>query len=476
MEKKKGEEKIRQKARAALEKAESLLDKRQYKKSGQFFHKSGDLYGDLDEWKIAEQCYYYSSKNYHRLGGDDNRNFHRASLVERKAGNMMIANKNFTKARDYFDIAAKSILKSEAKDQENMAIVNIGWAFFCYFLQGRLEDGINYVKRLRDQFFSDADEFNDHILIQIVRKLSKALLNNKEQYVDDIIDAIEHKEKIIEDITKHEILLLKETLIVALTSLMMSYSLEAKKDTYERDELITLETKLNYSRLEEFLQYSFVPRQFKSLEVTDFSFTISDNIGTKEKPQVPVKLDVKEFKTKLLPITFRSNFPGEGYIGPIELTLMIDGIHQFTLKSERHHLKVISPNAQLGVQLIPQKTPVMNQTFPLEVVVANNSEGDTMEIEVQFEFPETLKMMRGTMEKKIYSLRPNEEFKWQIMVIYTGRQPLKEWLRKRLKKQKQKQRLRKPQRRKPQKQNRRLRKNPKPLSNAFYSTNVCLLV
>jgi tetratricopeptide (TPR) repeat protein len=408
-------EKIRQKARATLEKAEILLDKRQYKKSAQFFQKSGDMYGeDLDEWKIAEQCFYYASKNYHRLGGDDDRNFHRASLVERKAGNMMIATKNFSKARDYFDIAAKSILKSEAKDQHNMAITNIGWAFFCYYLQGRLDDGIAYVKRFRDQFYEE--DFNDHILIQIVRKLSKALLNNKEQYVDDIIDAIEHKEKIVDDITRHEMLLLKETLIVALTTLMMSYSLEAKKSTYERDDLITLETKLDFHRLEEFLQYSFVPRQFKSLEVTKFSFTISDNIGTKEKPQVPVKLDVVEFKTKLLPITFRSNFPGEGFIGPIELTLVIDGIYQFTLKSERHDLKVVSPNAQLGVQLIPQKTPVMNQTFPLEVVVANNSEGDTMEIEVQFEFPDSLKMMRGTMSKKIYSLRPNEEFKWQIMV------------------------------------------------------------
>ena len=174
-------EKIRQKARATLEKAEILLDKQQYKKSSQFFQKAGDMYGeDLDEWKIAEQCYFYASKNYHRLGGD--RNFHRASLVERKAGNMMIATKQFSKARDYFDIAAKSILKSEAKDQDNMAIQNIGWAFFCYYLQGRLEDGILYVKRFRDQFYED--EFNDHILIQIVRKLSKALLNNKEQCTD----------------------------------------------------------------------------------------------------------------------------------------------------------------------------------------------------------------------------------------------------------------------------------------------------
>ena len=413
MEKKK--EKNRLKGRAALDKAENLLDKQQYKKSAQFFQKAGDIYGeDLDEWKIAEQCFYYASKNYHRLGGDDNRNFHRASLVERKAGNMMIAAKNFSKARDYFDIAAKSILKSEAKDQENMAIENIGWAFFCYFLQGRFEDGVAYVKRFREQLYED--EFNEHILMQIVRKLSKALLNNKEQYIDDIINAIEKKEKILENITEHEILLLKETLIVALTSLMMSYSLEAEKSTYERDEIIVLATKLDFQRLEEFLQYSFVPRQFKSLEITNFSFSVSDNIGIKEKPQVPVQLDVAEFTTKMLPLTFRSNFPGDGFIGPIELTIQIDSIYQFTLKSARHDLKVISPNAQLGVQLNPQKTPVMNQTFPLEVVVANNSEGDTMEIEVQFEFPETLKMMRGTMEKTIYSLRPNEEFKWQIMV------------------------------------------------------------
>ncbi|RLI60636.1 MAG: hypothetical protein DRO88_14070, partial [Promethearchaeia archaeon] len=39
-----------------------------------------------------------------------------------------------------------------------------------------------------------------------------------------------------------------------------------------------------------------------------------------------------------------------------------------------------------------------------------------MEIEVEFEFPEDLKMMRGTFKKNIYSLSPNEQLHWQILV------------------------------------------------------------
>ena len=66
--------------------------------------------------------------------------------------------------------------------------------------------------------------------------------------------------------------------------------------------------------------------------------------------------------------------------------------------------------------MVPLKTPVINQTFPLQVIVSNNSDGAAMQIEVEFEFPEDFRLMRGTLKKQIYSLNSKEDMKWQIMV------------------------------------------------------------
>ena len=72
-----GNEKLLKKAEITLAKAEILMDKEKYKKSAEFFKKSGQMFLDLKEWKISEPCFFYASKNYHKVGGE--KNFHRAS-------------------------------------------------------------------------------------------------------------------------------------------------------------------------------------------------------------------------------------------------------------------------------------------------------------------------------------------------------------------------------------------------------------
>jgi len=42
------------------------------------------------------------------------------------------------------------------------------------------------------------------------------------------------------------------------------------------------------------------------------------------------------------------------------------------------------------------------------------SEGEALDIKIDIEFPEKLKIMRGTTKKQIYSLRTNEDLKWEI--------------------------------------------------------------
>ncbi|UYP48331.1 hypothetical protein NEF87_004616 [Candidatus Lokiarchaeum ossiferum] len=401
------EEKLRKKAEVALEKAEILMDNDNHKKSAEHFKKAAELFLELKEWKIAEKCFFYSAKNYHTLGGA--RDFHRASLLEYEAGKCCIFTNDFEKARDYFDIASKSILKSDAKNPDEMATTDICFAFLCYFVQGKYEEGIVYIKRFKDQI--DPDMYSSHSLMVLVRDLTKAIINEREKYIDSIVDNFG-----IHKYGAAETLLIKEALIVGLASLMVKFELGMDKTEYERDDSIEVKSILDCTRLGEFKNYSILPRVFKSLVIEKMEIEIGDNISTKEKIALPEKIQVKDFGKKVLPFKFRTNFPGEGFIGPITLTLVIDGKYRFKLQSEKQELLITSPNAVLGIDLLPLKTPVINQSFPLQVNVSNNSEGPAMEINVEFEFPEDLRLMRGTLQKNIYSLDPNEDMKWQIIV------------------------------------------------------------
>ena len=177
------EEKVRKKGDVLLAKAELYMDNHDFKRSANHFLKAGDLFFELEEWKISEQCYRFTSKNFSRLGGD--RNYHRAAIVQRKAANCCLLLNDISKARDYFDITAKSILKSDMKNKEEIATENVCFGFMCHFIEGEQEEAIDSIKRFRNLFESDI--YTEHILMKLVHNLSNAVLNKNEQYIKKII-------------------------------------------------------------------------------------------------------------------------------------------------------------------------------------------------------------------------------------------------------------------------------------------------
>ncbi|MHA2002453.1 MAG: hypothetical protein ACTSVU_10245 [Promethearchaeota archaeon] len=399
--------KIRKKAQVALEKAELLMDNERLKKASEYFEKSGDFYTELDEWKVAEQCYFYTSKNYHKLGGD--KNFHRASLAEQKAANCCVMFSNFTKARDYFDIAAKSILKAMPKHAFEIATMNFSMAFLCYFTRAKLADGILYVKKFKNEI--DSENFHHHPAMLIVRNITKAIQNHDEKYLDILIDNFHHYH-----FEKGEMLLLREAIIIGLAELMTKLILPEADQEYKRETMRVLHTELDLSRLNEFENYTIVPKKFQSLSITNIEVPHSENLGLKERPKLPFKLPSNNFGKIPLEFKLRNNIQGPAFIGPITLTIEIDGKYKFLLQSPKQDYTVISPEAQLLIELDPQKTPVINQTFPVQVKITNKGEGNAMDIGLKFEFTDDMKLMRGTYEKTIYALSPNEKMTWNIMV------------------------------------------------------------
>ncbi len=402
------EEKIRKKGDVLLAKAEHYMDTHDFKRSADNFQKAGDLFFELEEWKISEQCFRFTSKNFSRLGGK--RNYHRAANVQRKAANCCLHLNDFSKARDYFDITAKSILKSEMKTKEEFATENVCFGFMCHFILGEQEEAINSIKRFKSLFESDI--YNEHILMKLVHNLSNAVLNYNEQYIKKIVKNIQPDRYSIAEST-----LIQHAFLVTYASLKTGFSLILEKKEFERDSFIELPSQLDTSGLKKIEKHNRFSSKIESLSITNIEFNISENLTLKEKPSIPTKIEFNNKDNHVLPFKFRTNFPGKAHIGPIKLTLEINKYFKYYAISDIKLLKITSPAAILGINLIPQKTPVINQTFPLQVVISNNSDGDAMEIDILFEFPEeNIRMMRGTLDKKIYALSPNEEIKWQILI------------------------------------------------------------
>jgi hypothetical protein len=75
---------------------------------------------------------------------------------------------------------------------------------------------------------------------------------------------------------------------------------------------------------------------------------------------------------------------------------------------------LISPPATLTASIRNLRPPLLEKTFPLEFTIENQSEGEALDLKLDVEFPEQLKVMRGTTNKQIYSLKSNEDIKWEI--------------------------------------------------------------
>ncbi len=168
-------------------------------------------------------------------------------------------------------------------------------------------------------------------------------------------------------------------------------------------------------------------QKIKSIAITDIALSLGDNISLREKPNLPVMVDMNSLAEIALPFKLRTTFPGRGFIGPFMITLEIDKLYHLFIKSDVKNIMVVSPEAQLKVELIPLKPPVINQTFDTQVVLTNMSEGEAIEIDIEFEIPEQFRMMRGVFKKNVYALRPNETMKWEIQLksLETGEFPIK---------------------------------------------------
>ncbi|MHA1897872.1 MAG: hypothetical protein ACTSU2_10795, partial [Promethearchaeota archaeon] len=393
------DEKIREKAQKALNRAEAYLDVKKHDRAYKDFLKAADLFFQIKEYKIAEQCYFYASKSL----------LHEAIYLEasnsmRNAANCCVMLDDYQKAYEYYDVAAKYALKSPKRDAEFRSILSAAFAYLCLFLKGQQDKGLMFIKRIKKHV--DSQEFAENKLIRLVKGLTLAILNRN----DSALKTLE-KEFINYKFREAEMKLIKDAILMAKTHLLLEFELELNQNEFINESEILFKLIINTKPLELLKEDPFLKYTFKSIKIIDISVILGDNVSLLEKPVLPINL--KEEKLEI-PFRSRANFPGPGFIGPIVFTIELDSKLYFFAKTDVKKINIKSPPTQLGINLRPLINPIINRTFPMEITLSNKSEADAVNIVVEFEFPKSLRLMRGTPVKKIYNLIRNEEIKWQL--------------------------------------------------------------
>lgn len=391
-------------ANKKLNKAERFFEIENYNKAAKHFKKAGEDFFKVGEYDAAEKIFSMVSKSY-----EYSQEYENISDYYRKAANASLMIDEFNKAGQSFQLAAKYALKRErCKDRDFNALVCSSFSYFCFFLLGRQDKGLTYIKSIKVKV--DMDSFRENILTQLIKNITTAIIDNNIESLEEIENNLEKYK-----FRRGELRLIKFVLLLAYTNISIKNHLNFKKDNFTTDEKIDCSLDINTKPLLNLTEDKGLNFEIKKLTFNNIRITASNNLSIIRRPQLPIELN----KGEKMNLKFKavSNFPDpESFFGPIFITSKINELLTFYIKSKIQHLKISSPPTQIGVYFKNLRPPLINQTFPMEITVSNKSTGEALEIEIELEFPKELKVMRGTTKKQVYSIRPNEDIRWEIQV------------------------------------------------------------
>ena len=211
-----------------------------------------------------------------------------------------------------------------------------------------------------------------------------------------------------------EVLLVKNALVIANTYTSIIIKLSLDKEVYTTNEVIDLSLNIDSTPLLEILKQDFYNYDIKELKINKIGIILSDNLTYQRRPELPIFIEgIQRNQTNIL---IKPHFQMENsFIGPISLDFEINGNLIFKYEiSQLLKPNLKSPPSSLNISIKNLKPPLIDQSFPLEVLIENKSEGEALNLNIELVFPEQIKIMRGTLTKQIYSLRSNDSIKWEI--------------------------------------------------------------
>ncbi|MFX1411433.1 MAG: hypothetical protein ACFFA6_13865, partial [Promethearchaeota archaeon] len=271
----------------------------------------------------------------------------------------------------------------------------------------RQEDGLNLIKKFKN--YVDDTYFKENEFVKLVKDLTFALKDKNNKYLEKIEhDFVKFKFR------EPEKTLVKKALVLTKTHNSLKMNLSLDKEIYTTNDLITLTLEIDTKPLLKISNHVFYNYNIEELKISKIGIRVSENFTTQEKPVVPIILkpgQIHNLKFKVKP-HFQLENP---FIGPIFLDSELDGDLNFYIETSQILApKLISPLPSLNISIKNLRPPLIGKTFPLEILLENKSEGEAIDLNIEASFPEEIKVMRGTLNKQIYSLRPNENLKWEI--------------------------------------------------------------
>jgi len=389
-------------AEKQLLKAEQLFKARQFKKAGKNYHLAGNSLLKLNDFEGAKDSFINSAKTFMELERYDT-----SIELFRQSGEACLNADNFLDANQVYKEALEFVpkLKSEGDRNSNYILFSV-LSYLCLFLKGNPEEGLDYLKRIQKKV--DKEFFKENALIQLVSEITLSLRDNQVKYVD----------KIKENLGRYkfrdaEIKLLKCVVLLIFSKLLIISTFELDKDSYTTNESINLSLNFDTSSLPTILNDPYYQFEYRDFVLNKISINLSDNLTTSTKPNLPIAIDVG--KDSRLDFIIKPRFQVDNtVIGPFLITCELNKNLIFTHETQSITPKLLSPPATLLASIRNLRPPLIDQTFPLEILIENKSEAEALDVIIDVEFPEKLKIMRGTTKKQIYSLRTNEDLKWEI--------------------------------------------------------------
>ena len=386
-----------------IRKAEKLFKAMQFKRAAKIFDLVGDSYSTAGDFEFARDCYFDAAKcsmeeKKYVIGID----------FLRKAGNASLIRNEFMEANQFFREAVKYVpnLRKNSDRNQNFILFSC-LSFLCLFVRGEKEEGLKLVKKVKN--FVDDKYFKENPLIRLITNLIIVTKEKNEKYVERIKNDFNNLR-----IREAEVLLVKQALVIANTYTSIKINLKLDKEVYATNEIIDLSLNIDLKPVIEILKQDFYNYEIKELKINKIGITLSDNLITQRRPEVPIYIESNQ--RKQTNILIKPHFQMENsFIGPISFDFELNGNLFFTYEiPQLLKPSLISPTPSLDISIKNLRPPLIDQSFPLEVLIENRSEGEALNLNIEIEFPEQIKIMRGTLTKQIYSLRSNENIKWEL--------------------------------------------------------------
>ena len=392
------------KARQQFNKAELLYKNKDFKKAGKIFDTVGNNFLKLFEFKLAEESFFLAAKSF-----TNERKYVFALTSYRNAGNICFFVDEFMEAHKYFNSALKIVPRLDnEKERNSNYLLFASLSYLCYLIKALPDQGLALLKQVKkkvDDFY-----FKEHMFVRLVTDLIVALRDKNKKYLDKVEQDFESYK-----FTEAEKHLVKRVLLTTRSQISLKTKLTLDKEQYTTKDLMKIGLTIDAKPLLAISKHPFHEYEIEELKITKINVIHSDNLSTVEKPSLPIIIEPGQ--QKQVELVIKPNFQiDDNFIGPIIMSCELDEKYDFFLETRVIIPKLISPLPTLDFSTRNLRPPLIDKSFPFEILISNKSDGEALDIKIDIEFPEQLKVMRGTTVKQIYSLKTNDSMTWELQL------------------------------------------------------------